>query len=244
MKIIWIAQRVLKQILHDKRYLIFSIVAPIIIIYFLKIFLDSISHINESEYMAPLIAFVMHFIGFLLCSIVLVQERTKGTLHRMFISGYKRIEVIAGYTLGYMILGTIQTLIVISIATSLFSLGYDVQTLIRFFVIVWILVFSSVMLGIFISTFARNEAQIIPFIPLIILPSVFLSGIVIPLDKLPGWARVLGHIFPMYYANNVIQNAIVTGSNTHIFTIRSFYILALFGLILLLIASFTLRETE
>ncbi len=245
MNIFWIAQRVLKQILNNKRYITFSILAPILIIYFLKIFLDSLpSQINENSYLIPFIAFVMHFIGFLLCAIVLVQERTKGTLQRMFISNYKKYEVIIGYMLGYMFLGTIQTIIVISFSNIVFSLKYSISSLTMLFIIVWVLVCTSVMLGIFISTFARTEAEVIPFIPVIILPSIFLSGIVIPIDKLPSWAQSLSHIIPMYYANNLLQNNVINTVNSNIFSDSNFYSLILFGLVLIVVARFTLIDTE
>ena len=74
-----------------------------------------------------------------------------------------------------------------------------------------LLAIASVMLGIFISTFARHEGQVFPFVPLIILPSVFLSGLLVDVDELLTWADWLGHALSPFWANDVIQDVIESG---------------------------------
>ena len=49
----------------------------------------------------------------LLCAISLVQERTMGTMERMFVNGFRRMEIIAGYVLGFLGLATFQMLLAI-----------------------------------------------------------------------------------------------------------------------------------
>src|SRR5579884_3565529 len=104
-----IGRRVLTQLAHDRRLLALSIVAPLVIIYLLKLFFDTMPPLfDAARYAVPVAAFLVHFLAFLLCAIVLVQERAAGTLERMFINGYRRAEVIGGYLLGYLALATLQ----------------------------------------------------------------------------------------------------------------------------------------
>jgi ABC-2 type transport system permease protein len=188
-------------------------------------------------------AFIVHFLAFLLCAIALVQERTAGTLERMFVNGFRRTEIIGGYVLGYLGLATFQAAVVLTEVIWLFELDYESQTLATLFLVVWLLAIASVMLGIFVSTFARRESQVFPFIPLIALPSVFLSGLLVDVDLLPTWAEWLGHIFPLFYANNVIQEVIQpTGILEDVW--GNLVVLAGYGVALLLLASLTLREVE
>ena len=216
-----IARRVVKQLQHNRRFLALSIIGPLVIVYFLKLFFDTMPPgFDSARYAVPVAAFLVHFLAFLLCAIVLVQERTAGTLERMFINGFRRTEVIW-----------------------LFELDYDAQTLLTLFVVVWLLAIASVMLGIFISTFARHEGQVFPFIPLIIVPSVFLSGLLVDADELPEWAEWLGRILPLHYANNVIQEMIEpNGTLGDVW--GNLVVLAGYSLVLLLLASRTLREVE
>ena len=239
-----VARRVVRQLLRNRRFLALSIIAPLVIVYFLKLFFDTMPEgFDTARYAVPVAAFLVHFLAFLLCAISLVQERTAGTMERMFINGFRRIEIISGYVLGYLGLATLQAVAALTEVVWLFELDYDIGTLVTLFGVVWLLAIASVMLGIFASTFARHEGQVFPFIPLIILPSVFLSGLLMDIEDLPTWAEWLGHAFPLFYANDVIQEVIQPdGSLADVWS--NLVILAGYGAALLLLASLTLQETE
>ena len=239
-----VTRRVIRQLLRNRRFLALSILAPLVLIYFLKLFFDTMpAGFDTARYAVPVAAFLVHFLAFILCAIALVQERTAGTLERMFINGFRRTEIIGGYMLGYLGLATFQAVVALAEAIWLFELDYDAGTLATLFGVVWLLAIASVMLGIFVSTFARHEAQVFPFIPLIIVPSVFLSGLLVNVDELPDWARLLGEAFPLHYANDVIQEMIQTnGALSDVW--GNLVVLAGYSAVLLLLASRTLSEVE
>jgi ABC-2 type transport system permease protein len=239
-----VARRVVKQLLRNRRFLALSIIGPLVIVYFLKLFFDTVpAGFDTARYAVPVAAFLVHFLAFLLCAIALVQERTAGTLERMFINGFRRTEVIGGYVLGYLGLATFQAIVALSEVIWLFELDYEAETLLTLVVVVWLLAIASVMLGIFVSTFARHEGQVFPFVPLIIVPSVFLSGLLVDVGKLPEWAEWLGHVFPLFYANNVIQEVIEpNGALEDVW--GNLVVLMCYSVLLLLLASRTLREIE
>ena len=239
-----VARRVLRQLLRNHRFLALSIVAPLVIVYFLKLFFDTMPEgFDTARYAVPVAAFLVHFLAFILCAIVLVQERTAGTLERMFINGFRRTEVIGGYVLGYLGLATFQAVVALTEVIWLFELDYESDTLLTLFVVVWLLAIASVMLGIFVSTFARHEGQVFPFVPLIIVPSVFLSGLLMDVEELPEWAEWLGHALPLFWANDVIGE-VIEPNGTLENVLGSFVVLAAYSVVLLLLASFTLREVE
>ena len=239
-----IAKRVVKQLQGDRRFLILSIIAPLIIIYFLKLLFDAFPpFVPVMNYIIPLSAFIVHFLSFLLCAILLVQERTGGTLERMLIGGFRRSSIIGGYTIGYLGLATIQASTVLFESLWLFHLHYGKETIFFLFIVIWLLAIVSVMLGIFISTFARREAHVFPFIPLIILPSVFLTGLFIDVDTLPGWAAFIGKCLPFHYAVNIIRE-IIRPEYSLTNTYMDFAILIGYIFLLWILASITLRETD
>ncbi len=239
-----IAKRVIKQLQGDRRFLVLSIIAPLIIIYFLKLLFDSFpSYVAAMNFSIPVSAFIVHFLSFLLCAILLVQERTGGTLERMLISGYRRSSIIGGYTIGYLGLATIQAAAVLFESLWLFNLDYSTSTILILFIVIWLLAIVSVMLGIFVSTFARHEGHVFPFIPLIILPSAFLTGLFIDVNSLPGWAAFIGKCLPLHYAVNIIHEIMKPDYNVAS-TYPDFAILTGYIFLLWFLASFTLRETE
>jgi ABC-2 type transport system permease protein len=238
-----IGGRVFQQLFHDRRFFVVSIIGPLLIIYFLKMFMDTLSPaVPVGRYIMPFAAFIILFLSFLLCAIVLVQERSAGTMERLFIAGYRRAELIGGYVIGYFGLITLQAVVVTVEALLLFDLGYDAKTIILLLVVNWQLAIVSVMLGIFVSTFTQHERHIFPFIPLIILPAFFVSGMLVDVDQMPGWAQILSWLSPLRYANDAIQEIIVPTGDTSTMIVNM-AILLLYTLLLLLVASRTLRDT-
>ena len=152
-------------------------------------------------------------------------------------------EIIAGYVLGFLGLATSQAIAGLAEAIWLFELDYDEETLVMLFAVVWLLAIASVMPGIFISTFARHEDQVFPFVSLIILPSVFFSVLLVDVEELPTWADWLGHAFPLFWANDVIQDVIESGWTFEAVQ-GSLAVLVAYSVAVLLLASLTLREIE
>lgn len=236
-------KRVLRQMIKDHRFLVLSIAAPLLIMYLLKIFFDSLGNTGPGRYIVPAGALIIHFLTYLLCSMVLVRERKAQTLARMFVNGFRRSEIILGYLAAYTILATVQTLIVLFELAWVFNLDYDPGKQLSIYLVNWLLAVISIALGIFLSNFSENEGQMLPTIPLVILPSVFLSGFLINVDKLPGWAQLLSWFTPLYYANNILQTLIKPSGNLPD-ELPSLAGLLAYGAIVLLLATFTLREQE
>jgi len=237
--------RALRQLVGDKRFLVLSLVAPLLVVYFFKLFFDSLESpgFKPTQYIVPIAAFIVHFITYLLCAIVLVRERTAQTLTRMFVNGYRQVEIIGGYLLAVPTLAPRQSVLVLGQLRTLFHLHYSARTFLSLYVVIWLLAVISIALGIFISAFARNEGQVIPFIPLVILPSIFLSGLIISIDRLPAWARWLSHATPLYYANQVVRELIQPGGAID-HNWGAFAALPLYGLAVTFLATLTLRAQD
>ncbi|MBN8673220.1 MAG: ABC transporter permease [Chitinophagales bacterium] len=158
-------------------------------------------------------------------------------------TGCRRTSIIGGYTLGYLGLATLQAAAVLFESLWLFNLDYSGQTIFILFLVIWLLAVVSVMLGIFISTFAQNEGHVFPFIPLVILPSVFLTGLIIDTNSLPAWAAFIGKCLPLHYAVNIIHEIIKPEYSLYD-TWLDFTILTGYIFLLWVLASLTLKETE
>jgi ABC-2 type transport system permease protein len=238
-----VAGRVLNQLRRDHRFVGISLLFPLIIIYFIKVVFDVLAapSFNISAYVVPYAAFIVHFITFILTAIVLVRERTAGTLARMFVSGYSPIEIVIGYLLAYSVLATAQSLLVLLELNWIFELGYAAGQLGSIYLIVWILAITSMAIGMLVSNFARNEGQVFPFIPLVLL-SVILSGIILPIEKLPEWVQVLSYLTPLFYVNEVLQNLIVGGGLYDDWV--QLIGLLVYGLVVVGMATLSLRESD
>jgi ABC-2 type transport system permease protein len=137
------------------------------------------------------------FFVFLFSGVSFIRERTTQTLERLMITPIKRYEVILGYTLAFGLLAAVQSVIIILF--SHFVLGITFAGPVFYAIVTMILLaFTAVSLGAFFSIFANNEFQLLQFIPIVIVPQIFFSGI-IPLDTIPFGLGRLCYIMPIYY---------------------------------------------
>jgi len=237
-QILAVASRVLHQVRRDRRFLTLSLVAPLLVIFMLDLFFDAVNRpfFDKQSFVPPIAAFLVHFLTYMLCAIGLVRERTQQTLTRMFVSGYQRMSIIGGYMLAYSVLATLQSILVIVELQALFQLNYEWERFLWLYLVIWMLALISIALGIFVSNFARNEGQVLPMIPLVLVPSVFLSGLIVPAADLPAWINWISYLTPTYYANNAIQslkNGVDYGLMLQ---------LLIYGVIILSLSVLTLRE--
>jgi ABC-2 type transport system permease protein len=234
--------RVLRQLRADPRFVAVSLAIPLVITFLLKMFFDAIDVplFDQTRFAVPGAAFIVHFVTYILTALVLVRERVGGTMERMFINGYRQLEIIGGYLGGYTILATWQSLLILTWVAFLFDLGYTAGAYAQIYLVIWLLSVLSMALGIFVSNFARTEGQVIPFIPLIVIPSVFLSGMIVAVEDLPAWAQVLSRFTPLFYANEVLQEIISGGGLLDAW--RPFVALPLLTAAVLSLAARTLRE--
>ncbi len=238
-----VARRVILQLGGDRRFVAASIIIPFVIIYFMNIVFDALASpmFDAKIYVIPYGGFIIHFITFVLTAIVLVRERVSGTLSRIFVSGYYQVEIISGYILAYSILATVQSLTVLLELNWLFELDFSLEKLASIYLVMWMLAIISVALGTLVSNFARNEGQVFPFIPLVIL-SAILSGIILPVEQLPEWSQVLSYLTPLFYSNDLLQELIIDKS---IFDIPEIFLgLFLYGFVVMVLAVMTLREKD
>jgi ABC-2 type transport system permease protein len=245
--ILLIAGRINRQFMRDRRFLGLSLVVPVLLIVLMKYVIDSLPILirlgtNVSEYSVLLAAYLVHFLAYVLAAIVLVRDRRTGTLDRMFVSGYRRTEVVTGYVAGYSTIAIAQTAVVLLLIRFLFELRLE-RDLAAVVLTMLALAVVSVGLGVFVSNFARNEGQVFPFIPLVTIPSALLSGVVIPVEDLPEVLQWVSYFVPLTWAVRVLK-PIIMEQAAFIDTLPDFLVLLAYGVVLLALASLTLKEGE
>ncbi len=169
------------------------------------------SAFTSIDIMAPaFIAFFAFFFVFLLTSVSFLRERTQGTMVRLFASPMRPAEMVLGYTIGFTLFALLQSAIVLVFVVYALKIHY-VGSVALVFLIEAVLTIGGVNLGIFLSTYAKNELQVVQFIPLVIVPQAILSGFVFPLEDMTPALRALGQAMPLTYANQAMKDIMVKG---------------------------------
>ncbi|XRD26998.1 ABC transporter permease [Lysinibacillus fusiformis] len=156
-----------------------------------------------------LIGFFVFFFVFLITGIALLKERTSGTLERLLATPIKRSEIVAGYMVGYGLFAFLQTIIIVLFGIYVLDIVH-VGSIWLVLLINMVVALVSLSLGALLSSFAASEFQMMQFIPLIIVPQVFFSGI-FPLDSMAEWLQNIYRIMPLYYAADALNGVMYKG---------------------------------
>ncbi|MFT8311494.1 MAG: ABC transporter permease [Sporolactobacillus sp.] len=184
--------------------------------------------------------FVFLFI-FMIGGVSFLRERTTGTLDRLMASPIKSYQIIWGYMFGFGLFVIVQSFVLTCYIVYVLNI-YNIGHLLDVLIIVFILSFSALSLSILLSTFASNELQMFQFIPLVIVPQVFLSGL-FPIDTLPSWVRAIGNLMPIHYSTEALRNIMIRGTGFSGWWLDGL-ILLLFSVVFIVINVLVIRRSR
>ncbi len=177
-----------------------------------------ISYLHGSEHMAAfdnfgpvLIGFFAFFFVFLLSGVAFLRERTGGTLERLLATPLRRWEIVAGYIAGFGIFAAIQAVLIAWFSVDILDLMM-VGSFWYMLLITLLMALTALTLGTFLSAFAKNEFQMVQFIPLVVVPQVFFSGL-FNMDTMADWLRWLSVIMPLTYGAEALRDVMIRGSS-------------------------------
>lgn len=155
------------------------------------------------------IGFFVFFFVFLISGIAFLQERNSGTLERLLATPIQRWEIVAGYILGFGIFTILQSGIVAWYSIYVLKLMMAGSFLLVLLVTI-LTAMTALTIGTFISAFADNEMQMIQFIPVVLVPQVFFSGL-FDLSTLPVWLQTVGKFTPLWYVADALKKIMIRG---------------------------------
>lgn len=181
-----------------------------------------------------LITFAPALIGsFVFFSVLLLtafsfrREWNDGTLERLLATPVRRAEIVAGYSIGYGVFATIQVVLILAFSLSGWStpdgsigpriaVGLGVPSAgspMLVFLVLLLLAIGAMSLGLFLSTLARTERQVLQVIPLLIVPHVLLTGLFWSVASLPPVLQPIARLMPLTYGLDGLRDVMVRGAD-------------------------------
>jgi ABC-2 type transport system permease protein len=154
---------------------------------------------------------VVFFFTFITAAISFLRERTQGSLEKFMVSPLSRPEMVAGYLLGFSLFALLQSATTFLVVVFVFGVPMDGNPLTAFAIIL-LLGAGALVLGAFLSNFAKTEYQVVQFIPMVILPQVVLSGVWWPLEAIPAFIRPISYILPLTYSSDALRAVMLKGA--------------------------------
>jgi len=144
-------------------------------------------------------------------AVAVVRERERGTLEALVVSPLRRWEIMLGKIVPNLLVAYGQMTLALLVAHYVFAvpirgsvgLLYGVSAL---------FMMGTLGIGIYVSTLSRTVPQAMQLGFLAILPSIYLSGLLFPLEGMPAPAQYLARVLPITYFLRIIRGIVLKGT--------------------------------
>jgi ABC-2 type transport system permease protein len=186
-----------------------------------------------------LIGYFVFFFVFLIAGVSFLRERTTGTLERLLATPLKRWEIVVGYVLGFGIFTTFQTGLIVWFSIKILDIMMQGSVWLVFLTTL-LLAITALTLGTLLSAYANNELQMIQFIPLVIVPQIFFSGL-FNMDTMSPFLKSLSVIMPLTYGGDAMKEVMLRGKGWDSIAM-DIYVLIAFSLAFMILNIIALKK--
>jgi ABC-2 type transport system permease protein len=172
-------------------------------------------------------------------SVALIESRRLGVSRRMLATPTSPATVIAGETLGRVLISCVQALVIILGSALLFGVNWGAPAGVAAVVVLFALVASGA--GIFVGTLFRNEQQAIGVSLLLGLGLGALGGCMVPLEVFSPVMRRVAHATPQAWGNDAFARLVGHGASIA-GILPQLGVLAAYAAVLLTLAAWRLRR--
>ena len=146
----------------------------------------------------------------LIAGIAVVRERERGTLEQLVVTPIGKTSLMLGKLIPFVVVGYVQMSVVMGLGKLIFDIPVRGSVLLLYALTVPFIV-ASLGVGLFISTFARSQAQAMQLAFFFMLPNILLSGYIFPRMAMPEPAQWIGLALPLTYYLKVLRGILLKG---------------------------------
>jgi ABC-2 type transport system permease protein len=169
--------------------------------------------LRTARFIIPgLIAIILTFTLIQFTAIAIVRERERGTLEQLQVTPATRAELILGKILPFIVIGYFQFTLTILLMRFLFQIEIAGSVL-QLYLVGFLFMAAVLGLGMLISTIAQTQMQATQMSMFFLLPFVFLSGYVFPIEGMPAIFRWISNVIPAKYFISVIRGIVLRGAS-------------------------------
>ena len=166
----------------------------------------------SKDFMVPgVLALLLLVITANLSSMAIVRERELGTLEQLNVTPIGRWELILGKLLPYGLVGFVDVLLVVSVAVFWFEVPLK-GSLVTLLAGSATYLLCTLGLGLFVSTISATQQQAMMTATFFFLvPMVYLSGFIFPIENMPRVIQWVTTIIPLRYFLVIVRGVFLKG---------------------------------
>jgi ABC-2 type transport system permease protein len=161
-------------------------------------------------YGAAIVALILQHLAMTLAALSLVKERTTGAIDVFRIAPVGAAEVVVGKLLGFAAL-----VAVVAVATMAILVGVVGVPMLSgplpVAAVMALLSVGSIGIGLLLAAISDSERQAVQLTLLVLLTSIFFSGLVLPLSDFAEPIRVAANVLPVTHGMRLLQDLLLTG---------------------------------
>lgn len=168
---------------------------------------------KSSRFIVPgLIAAITAIMAVLLTALTVAREWERGNMEQLFATPVRRLEVVVGKLLPYVVIGMVQVLLVVTMGAVVFDVAV-VGSYATLFGAALLFLLGMLGQGLFISVITRNQ-QVATQIGLLssLLPVLLLSGFLTPVENMPWFLRAIAAVMPARYFIEILRGVMLKGN--------------------------------
>ena len=156
-------------------------------------------------------AMVLLLVSALMTSVTIAREKETGTMEVLMVSPLSQLQILFGKVLPYLLLSFINGCVII--ALGVFMLGIPLNgSLLLLLAETLLFIFLSLSLGLLISTVADTQlVAMFASLLLMLMPTIFLSGFIFPIESMPRFLQYVSNIIPATYFINIVKGIMIKG---------------------------------
>jgi len=148
----------------------------------------------------------------MMTSIAMTRERERGTMENLLATPVRPLEVMLGKIVPYIFVGYVQVVVILAAAKFLFAVPM-VGSLLLLSTVLVLFIAANLAIGFTFSTLAKSQMQAMQMTMFFFLPSILLSGFMFPFRGMPGWAQVIGEVFPITHFLRIVRGIMLKGAD-------------------------------
>ena len=165
-----------------------------------------------STFIIPgLLAIILTFTLIQFTAGAIVRERELGTLEQLQVTPVTRTQLILGKLLPFIVIGYVQLTVTVLLMRFLFGIPI-MGSVLLLYAVGFLFIAAVLGLGMLLSTIAQTQRQAQQLSMMFLLPFVFLSGYVFPIDGMPLIFQMLSRVIPARYFIEVVRGIVLRGA--------------------------------
>ncbi len=167
--------------------------------------------LRQEVFIVPgVLALVMQFTMTFLSMSTIVRERELGTLEQLVVSPIRSSELMLGKMIPLISIGYVNVTTILLLAVLWFGVPIAGSVVLLYFSVL-VFFFTTLGLGILVSTVAKTYIQAVQLIQFFLMPSMLLSGFIFPVEAMPGPLQVISYAIPLRYFLTIVRGIIIKG---------------------------------